>query len=459
VVKKAVDVDALLAPIAGENPAGENLRYTPTYDEIQEARRADDPHDRGEWQRELKTADWDRVIAVAVEALATRSKDLQIAAWLTEALTLTEGFGGLAAGLKVLAGLLRDFWDHVYPEVEEGDLEFRAGPIEFLNEKLPVCVKQISLTDSKKTPGYSWLAWQESRRVGYDKDILNQWGDVDEGKKKARDELIAEGKITAETFDAAVTKSSRSFYESTAENVAAARQEFETLDRLMDEKFGREAPRVAELRTTFEECEQLVNKLVKEKGGREPAAKRAADKPPKPEGGEAATPREPKEEQAAGGALPSAVVAAAPTAPIPQFPATRVSDSDSMERSLWASALETLNTDGMVKALEQLFAASCNAPSAREKNRYRLLMAKICLKAGRPDLARPIVEELHNAIEELHLERWESPVWIGEVLEALYQCLTAGPETADATRAGELFQKLCITDVTKAMLYKQGSTQ
>ncbi|HYR03332.1 MAG TPA: type VI secretion system domain-containing protein, partial [Syntrophobacteria bacterium] len=122
-----------------------------------------------------------------------------------------------------------------------------------------------------------------------------------------------------------------------------------------------------------------------------------------------------------------------------------------------ASAVETLNTDGMVKALGQLFAASCSAPSVRDKTRYRLLMAKICLKAGRPDLARPIVEELHKAIEELHLERWESPVWIGEVLEALYQCLTAGPDTADATRAGELFQKLCITDVTKAMLYKQTS--
>ena len=147
--------------------------------------------------------------------------------------------------------------------------------------------------------------------------------------------------------------------------------------------------------------------------------------------------------------------AAAPVTPVPQFVPPQVSDSDSMERSLWASALETLNTDGMVKALGQLFAASNTAPSVRERNRYRLLMAQICLKADRPDLARPIVEELHKAIEELHLERWESPVWIAEVVEALYQCLTAGPDSADAARAGELFQKLCITDVTRAMLYKQ----
>jgi type VI secretion system protein ImpA len=281
---------------------------------------------------------------------------------------------------------------------------------------------------------------------------------MDDGKKRARDELIAEGKITAETFDAGVAKSSRSFYESLAEGLAASRQEFEALDSLLDEKFGREAPRVAELKKALEECEQLVGKLVKEKGGREPGAKRPPDKPPEPDQREEEAVRERKEQQAAVDALSSQVVAPTPGAPTPQFAATQVSDSDSVERSMWASALETLNTDGMVKALGQLFAASCSAPSVRDKTRYRLLMAKICLKAGRPDLARPIVEELHKAIEELHLERWESPVWIGEVLEALYQCLTAGPDTADATRAGELFQKLCITDVTKAMLYKQTST-
>ena len=457
-VKKAIDVDAVLAPIPGANPAGENLRYTPTYDDIKEARRADDPHDRGAWQRELKTSDWDKVIALAVAALTGKTKDLQIAAWLTEALTLTAGFDGLATGLKILVGLVRDFWDHVYPEVEEGDLEFRVGPIEFLNERLPFCIKQVAVTDSKTTPGYSWLTWQESRRVGYDKDLLDQWGNVDDGKKRARDELIADGKVTAETFDAGVAKSSKSFYESLAASLTTARQEFEALDGLLDEKFGREAPRVAELKKALEECEQLVSKLVKEKGGREPVAKRAVEKTLKPDGGEAVPPGEPKREPAGVDASPSEIVAPVSLAPMPQFAAKQVSDSDSMERSMWASALETLNTDGIVKALGQLFAASCSAPSVRDKTRYRLLMAKICLKAGRPDLARPIVEELHKAIEELHLERWESPVWIGEVLEALYQCLTAGPDTADATRAGELFQKLCITDVTKAMLYKQGST-
>lgn len=110
----------------------------------------------------------------------------------------------------------------------------------------------------------------------------------------------------------------------------------------------------------------------------------------------------------------------------------------------------------MKNALAQLLAASCASPSERDRNRYRLLMGKLCLLAGRPDLARPILEELAALIEELHLERWESPLWIAEVLEALYQCLTSGePSDDDRGRAGELFRRICSLDVTKAILYRK----
>jgi type VI secretion system protein ImpA len=106
--------------------------------------------------------------------------------------------------------------------------------------------------------------------------------------------------------------------------------------------------------------------------------------------------------------------------------------------------------------LGRLYQATCSASSERERCHCRLLMAKLCLKAERPDLARPIVEQLHTLIDELNLERWESPVWIGEVLDTLYQCLTAGePSDEDNQRAAGLLQKLCTTDVTKAMLHKR----
>jgi predicted component of type VI protein secretion system len=54
-MKSTIDIGTILSPIPGENPAGEDLRYTPNYDELKEARRADDLLDRGDWAREIKT--------------------------------------------------------------------------------------------------------------------------------------------------------------------------------------------------------------------------------------------------------------------------------------------------------------------------------------------------------------------------------------------------------------------
>jgi type VI secretion system protein ImpA len=448
-MKRVIDIDAILAPIPGDNPAGEDLRYSPVYDEIKEARRADDPLDRGDWQREVKASDWDKVITVAVEALTNKTKDLQIAVWLTEALIKTDGFVGLATGLKILIGLLRDYWEHVYPDIEEGDLDFRVGPLEFMNDKLWLCIKEVPLTDPGATPGYSYLKWQESRQVGFEADTRNQYGDVDENKKQARDELIAEGKLTAEDFDAAVARSSRAYYESLAENLTTCLEEFKKFDETVDEKFGSEGPRLAEIRETLDDCERVVMKMLKEKKEHEPA--------PEPEARieeAVAPPEEQKEGEEAELPVSPQPEATPPTA-VPQFPASQFSDAGSMEKAMWENALQIMKNSGIKKALGQLFGASCSVPSVRERNRYQLLMAKLCLKADRPDLARPIAEKLNVLIEELQLERWESPVWIAEVLETLYQCLTAGePSDDDMGRARELLRKLCTTDVTKAMTYR-----
>ncbi len=105
----------ILNPIPGDNPSGENLRYAPIYDQIKEARREDDDVPQGEWQIEIKKADWVLVIKLASEALATKSKDLQIAAWLTEAMLRREGFAGLQAGLVLLAWPDCEFLGYAVP--------------------------------------------------------------------------------------------------------------------------------------------------------------------------------------------------------------------------------------------------------------------------------------------------------------------------------------------------------
>src|SRR3954462_6963890 len=96
----------LLNPISEASPGGEDLRYAPVYDAIRESRRQDDELSQGVWASERKVADYAAVSKLAQEAIAKQGKDLQLAAWLTEALVKQEGFQGMREGLDLCRGLL-----------------------------------------------------------------------------------------------------------------------------------------------------------------------------------------------------------------------------------------------------------------------------------------------------------------------------------------------------------------
>jgi type VI secretion system protein ImpA len=445
-MKTFVDLTAIFAPIGEDEPAGADLRYSSTYDEIKEARRSDDLLDQGVWQREIKTSDWDAVVALAVEALSTKTKDLQIAAWLAEALLNTDGFEGFTVGLQIVNRFLLEYWEQVYPRIEDGDLDYRAAPVEFMNEKLWASVKQVPLTDPAVSPGYSWSKWQDSRDVGYEADTRDRHGNTDYNKSKARQEKIAEGKISAEDFDAAVALTSRAWYEAIVKELKLCTDEAKKLDSILDQRFGPQAPGMTLLLSAIEDCDRIVARILKEKRELEPDPQPLVEAMIEPE-----SPGDQEMESL----VELSLEQAAPVTFKSLEPGMRVVDTGTLGATTWEDVLTSLRTLGIKKTLEDLVNASCSAPSVRETNRYRLLMARLCLEVDRPDLARPIVEELNALIEELHLERWESPLWIAEVLDALYRCLTKGdPSSVDPGRVKLLFEKLCTIDVTKAMNYR-----
>jgi len=446
-MKKQIDLDALLAPVPGDNPAGEDQRYSNVYDEIREARKEIITYDPEGHPTVEKKAEWNKVVALSLDALTQKTKDLQIAVWLTEALLMVENFEGFNAGLKIINGLLATYWENLYPAMEDDDLEFRAAPLEFMNEKFIAAIKGKPVTDAKAGEVISYQQWQESRTVGYDADIVDKYGDIDNSKKQKRDELIAEGKMTADQVDAIVAKSSLAFYESLAKYLVTSKEETGRLDKFVDEKFGRQAPRLSDLDNVLDDYTRVVFKLLETKGGIAPGK---VDVPV-----EEATPEaeEPAVEEAA---EPSCVkTPASPATPSP-MKATIFMEPRSDEDTLWQTALAAMKKSGVKGGLDLLLAASNSSSSSRDRYRYRLLMAKLCLKAERPQLARPIIEELYALMEELHLDRWESPIWISEVIDAYYSCLMTGePSDDDMTLAKALFHKLCTLDVTKAIPYGQ----
>lgn len=257
----------MLHPIPGANAAGENLRYAPIFDRIKEARRQDDDAPQGEWQRERKLADWPLTIKLAGEAIATKSKDLQLAAWLTEALLRQEGVSGLKDGLDLLRGLLENFWDNLYPELEDGDAEFRATPLQWVGDRLEQPLKSAPLARN----GFDWFQYKESRAVGYEQDVA---GNAE--KMQARQEAIGEGRITAEAFDDAVAGSPKQFYVQLLEGYDGALESLAALGALCDGKFGDASPSFGKLQGALEEVRQtarilLAKKLETEPGEEAPA--------------------------------------------------------------------------------------------------------------------------------------------------------------------------------------------
>ena len=252
--------DDLLNPIPGENPSGESLRYAPVFDKIKEARRADDDAPQGDWQFERKTADYPLVIKLAGEALATKSKDLQVAAWLTEAILRKEGFRGLRAGLELIKGLVENFWDTLYPELDEGDAEMRAAPLEWLGTRMDSALRSVPLTSK----GANWFQFKESRAVGYEATADT------EAKAEARRTAIAEGKMSGEEWDGAVAATPKVFYAEMEETLDGILGVIESLSAMGEEKFGDVAPSFGPMRTTLEEIRHTVHGLLQKKREVEP---------------------------------------------------------------------------------------------------------------------------------------------------------------------------------------------
>jgi len=259
--------DDLLNPIPGDNPSGVSLRYDPVYDKIKEARREDDDAPQGEWAYERKTADWKQVIKLAGEALATKSKDLQLAAWLNEAMLRTEGFAGLLAGLKLCQSLAENFWDTLYPELEDGDAEFRAAPLDWIGSRFDQPVRMVPLTRK----GHDWFQFKQSRAVGFEAEA-----EGNETKQEARAQAIADGKVTGEEFDAAFSATPKAFYVECKQSLDDCLAAIESLSGVCESKFGDATPGFTGLRTALEEVRSTVSGLLQKKRELEPDEEPAA---------------------------------------------------------------------------------------------------------------------------------------------------------------------------------------
>ncbi|MDR1561124.1 MAG: type VI secretion system ImpA family N-terminal domain-containing protein, partial [Holosporaceae bacterium] len=141
-------ISKFLVPISLDNECGEYLKYDYIYDQIKEHRREDDSRlSQGVWQIEPKKANWEEVKRICSELLITKTKDLQIAMWLLEAMTVLDGFQGLNQGILLISLLCERFWDNIYPQIdlENKSVSHRFPPFYFFADKIPERIVMIPL--------------------------------------------------------------------------------------------------------------------------------------------------------------------------------------------------------------------------------------------------------------------------------------------------------------------------
>ncbi len=148
--------------------------------------------------------------------------------------------------------MVENFWDTVYPLMDEGDAELRAAPLGWVGTRLEEGIRRIPLTKN----GLNFFQYKESRTI-----TPEESADNDE-KRAARQTAIDEGKTTPEQFTEGYNATSTEFYQNLVSNLDSTLESLAALSTLGDEKFGNASPSFGRMRTALEEVRQTTRILL-----------------------------------------------------------------------------------------------------------------------------------------------------------------------------------------------------
>jgi type VI secretion system protein ImpA len=263
-----LDFAKLLAPIPGDKPVGIDLRSdaspTSPYYAVKDARSTARANERlladaaDEDKEKLPRPDWRPVIQHGTKALAEKSKDLEITAYLIEALARLNGFAGLRDGFRLARELCDKYWDNVYPLPDEEGLETRVAALTGLNGEggdgtLIGPIALVPLTDS---PNFGRLTMASYKEAGNLDRITDP---------KVREKRVAAGAMTMEKFEKAVAETPKAFYATFVDDLTGAIEEFAKLSAELTRRCGDRSPPTSAIRDTLISVQDLVRSVAKNK--------------------------------------------------------------------------------------------------------------------------------------------------------------------------------------------------
>ncbi len=219
------DQKAILKPISKDDPAGPSLRYEAIYDDIQKARKAEEDLPQGVWEHSLKESQWDVVMDLALSGLQERSKDLQLALWLTEAWFHNYQAQGLATGLSLCHNLLKTFWDSFHPYSKD-DPEYRVAPLLWFDREMSKSMTQLVIAPPTDEQEGVLTYWDYQSRVLLPAERTDQ-SDKAEKEKSER----------VKTFYKRVDATSTEFYVKLQGDLKEARQSLGQIEAMVESAY------------------------------------------------------------------------------------------------------------------------------------------------------------------------------------------------------------------------------
>ncbi|MDH5823746.1 type VI secretion system protein TssA [Luteimonas sp. RD2P54] len=243
-----LELEDLLAPISEDSPTGEDLSFSPEFDAIQEARRADDPTlEQGEWVTDIKYADWTAASRMCADLLRTRTKDLRLGAWLAESSAQVHGFPGLAVGFRLVAGLCDRYWDEVHPQAADGDHEERIGNLTWL------------LSNA--------LQWLRTLPIAQGPQGRFGLGDFEAAHARSgAGDAGGDGQPDLEVMEAARRDTPHEFYLQLMQDVPDCVMALQELQLSVDARLGTDGPSFTPVRDQLEHLQKTVQRFARDAG-------------------------------------------------------------------------------------------------------------------------------------------------------------------------------------------------
>jgi type VI secretion system protein ImpA len=257
------ELEAFLSPISEDAPAGADIRtdfspnalYFRLRDARAEARAAERAADSDPALEGGASESWRNVRTYGAKILQEQAKDLEAAAWLTEALVRSEGLEGLAFGAGLIEGLAARYWDQLYPMPDEDGIATRVSPVTGLNGEggdgtLSQPLNKLRLFNDSNGSPVMFFQYRAS-------------ADLQSITEKPRLEArIKAGVMPFDAMQAQARAAGPAVFVGLRRQVKAAQAAWKAMGDTLDTLAGRDAPPTRRVADTLEAIAAVVNQYA-----------------------------------------------------------------------------------------------------------------------------------------------------------------------------------------------------